>query len=128
VIAKGWVVQSKGQQTCHPIERGIHGIFIVFPPNQKGYMIYLPVSQSIASSGDVHFDKTFYLANATAWKWFEDGISLQPKCSFIPDPIMEDTGDMTHNPTETDIPSQDDDNQDHISLGSVPEQPLARIQ
>jgi hypothetical protein len=62
------------------------------PPDQKGYLIFLPGSRKLAVSGDVigdvMFDETFYSAIATTCWHFEDGIALQPHCYIIPDPNM----------------------------------------
>jgi len=97
VVAKRWVVSIDGRETIHCTEKGIRGIFIGFPPNQKGYLIFLPGSRTIAVSGDVMFDETFYSAIATTWRRFEDGIALQPERSAIPGPdtTVEMTGDIS---------------------------------
>jgi hypothetical protein len=59
--------------------------------------LFLPGSRTIAVSGDVMLDETFYSAIATTWKRFEDGISLQPERSTIPGPntTVEMTGDIS---------------------------------
>jgi len=62
VVMKHWVANINGQQTRKCMEHGIQGIVIGFPPDQKGYSIYLPGSWTIAVSGDVTFDETFYSA------------------------------------------------------------------
>jgi len=56
------------------------------PPDQKGYLIFLPGSRKLAVSGDVMFDETFYSAIATTCWHFEDGIAIQPHFYIIPDP------------------------------------------
>jgi len=82
----------------------IRGIFIGIPSDQKGYLIYLPGSRSIACLGDVSFDETFYSAIATTWRRFEEGIALKPQSNVIPNLNMgmEETGDITtiHNSPE----------------------------
>jgi hypothetical protein len=79
VVAKRLVVTIDGCSTCHCTERGIRGVFVGLPPDQKGYLIFLPGSWCLATSGDVAFDETFYSAIATTWRRFEDGISLHPQ-------------------------------------------------
>jgi len=97
VVAKRWVVSIDGRETVHCTEKGIRGILIGFPPNQKGHLIFLPGSRTIAVSGDVMFDETFYSAIATTWRRFEDGIALQPERSALPGPntTLENTGDLS---------------------------------
>jgi transposase InsO family protein len=97
VVAKRWVVSIDGRETVHCTEKGIRGIFIGFPPNQKGHLIFLPGSRTIAVSGDVMFDETFYSAIATTWRRFADGIALQPERSALPGPntTLENTGDLS---------------------------------
>jgi hypothetical protein len=68
VVAKRMVITVEGRSTRHFTQRGIHGVFVGFPPDQKGYLIYLPGSRSLATSGDVSFDETFYSAIATTWR------------------------------------------------------------
>jgi hypothetical protein len=96
-VARRWVMTIDGRETIHCTEKGIRGIFIGFPPNQKGYLIYLPASRTIAVSGDMMFDETFYSAIATTWHRFEDGIVFKPQCSIIPGPntTLEATGDIS---------------------------------
>jgi hypothetical protein len=96
-VAKRSVVLNDGRETIHCTENGIRRIFIGFPPNQKGYLLFLPGSRTIAVSGGVMFDETFYSAIATTWKRFEDRISLQPERSTIPGPntTVEMTGDIS---------------------------------
>jgi hypothetical protein len=104
VVAKRSVISIDGLATKHCTEKGIRGIFIGLPANQKGYLIFLPGSRTIACSGDVHFDETFYSAIATTWRRFEEGIALKPQANVIPGPNMEleETGDITniHDDTE----------------------------
>jgi hypothetical protein len=65
VVAKRWVISVDGNTTQHCTKRGIRGIFIGFPSDQKGYLVYLPGSRSLAVSGGVIFDETFYSTIAT---------------------------------------------------------------
>ncbi len=49
---------------------------------------------SIAISGDISFDKTFYSAAATTWRCFYDSLLIIPSQSFLPNPetVLEETG------------------------------------
>jgi hypothetical protein len=71
VVAKRAVISIDGLTTKHCTEKRIRGIFIGIPSDQKGYLIYLPGSRTIACSGEVAFDETFYSAIATTWRRFE---------------------------------------------------------
>jgi hypothetical protein len=57
VVVKRRVTEQSptGKQT----ERGTRGVFIGFPPNQKGYLIFCPGSRQILVSDDVIFDESF---------------------------------------------------------------------
>jgi len=104
VVAKRVVISIDGLTTKHCTEKGIQGIFIGLPSDQKGSLIYFPGSRTIACSGDVAFDETFYTAITTTWRRFEEGIALQPQSRVIPDPNMEleETGGVSniHSPPE----------------------------
>jgi hypothetical protein len=62
--------------------------------HQKGYVIYCPGSRSIIISNDVIFDELFTSAIALTWQKFQDGLTLRPLASFIPDvsTTLEHTG------------------------------------
>ena len=76
VVAKKWSAQIDGKRKEKTTQRGIRGIFIGFPANQKGYLLFIPSSRQIVVSGDVAFDETFYSAIATTWKPFHDSLVL----------------------------------------------------
>jgi hypothetical protein len=94
VVVKCWVTEQSptGKQT----ERGTRGIFIGFPPNQKGYLIFCPGSRQILVSDDVIFDESFQAAIATTWQQYQDSLSLKPVASHIPDidTHLEHTGTL----------------------------------
>ncbi len=94
VVMKRWVTEMSktGKQT----ERGTRGIFIGFPPNQKGYLIFCPGSRKILVSDDGIFDESFQTAIATTWQQFQGSLSLKPVASFIPDidTTLEQTGTL----------------------------------
>jgi len=98
VVAKRAVISIDGLRATHCTEKGIRGIFIGIPSDQKGYLIYLPGSRSIACLGGVSFDETFYSAIAMTWRRFEEGITIKPQSNLIPNPNMEleETGDITN--------------------------------
>jgi hypothetical protein len=56
-VAKKYLATIDGSQQSKQTERGIRGVFIGFPENQKGYLIYVPSTHSICVSGDVLMKK-----------------------------------------------------------------------
>jgi hypothetical protein len=69
-------------------------LFIGFPSNQKGYLLFFPHSRSLAISGDVTFDETFYSSVVTTWRRFNNSLLIKPSQSFLPNPdtVLEETG------------------------------------
>ena len=95
VVVKKYVARIDGNATSNQTQRGIRGIFIGFPRNQKGFLVFVPSTRQIVVSGDVVFDETFYCAIATTWRPFHDSLALRPISSNAP------TGDMTVEVTGT---------------------------
>ena len=124
VVAKKWTVLIDGKRRENSTQRGIRGVFIGFPANQKGYLLYIPSSWQIVVSGDVAFDETFYSAIPTTWKPFNDSLVLRPTASFIPDPntTVEVTGDINSMfpPTEEGIYGQHRFSSEHKILEEGP--------
>ena len=86
-------------------QQGVRGIFIGLPANQKGYLVYIPVTWQIVVSGDVAFDESFYSAIATTWRPYHDALALRLLASPAPetDTLLESTGtidDMFPQPQE----------------------------
>ena len=71
----------------HTSQRGVRGIFIGFPHNQKGFQIYVPSTRQTKTSLDVEFDEHFKTAIAYNWKPFNDSLTLRPleTSSIIPE-------------------------------------------
>jgi len=108
-VVRQWVTKqsSQGKQT----ERDIHGIFLGFNANNKGYnMIYSPGSWQIVTSEDVSFDEHFNLAIATTWQQYRDSLALRPVESYIP--VVSETIEHTGNI---------DDFQPEVEEGEEPE-------
>jgi hypothetical protein len=71
VVAKKYTIITRkdGKLTKHTtIHHGILGLFIWFPQNQQGWIIYLPSSRRTAVSYDVDFDEHFDSALSYTWK------------------------------------------------------------
>ncbi len=97
-VAKRSVISVEGLSTTLCTEKGTRGIFIGLPSNQKGYLIFLPGSRTIACSGDLSFDETFYSTVVTTWRCFEERFALKPASHVIPGPDMdlEETEDIAN--------------------------------
>jgi transposase InsO family protein len=119
IIAKKWSTSSQGHTLIKQTERGVCGVFIGFPPQQKGYLLFFHHSRTIAVSGDVSFDETFSSAIATTWHRFNDSLLLQPSNSFIPDPdtVLKETGTI-ENFSSDDAIEEGDNNSTHTSSPS----------
>jgi hypothetical protein len=78
-------------------KRCARGIFIGFPPDQQGWLIYLPTSHCITVSNDVAFDENFESALSYNDKSFSDALSLHPINTPKPinDTVIEQKGDAT---------------------------------
>lgn len=98
VVVKRWVTEASS--TGKLTERGTRGIFIGFPPNQKGYLVYCPGSRQILVLDDVLFGESFQAAIATTWQQYQDSLALQPVSSAIPDvdTTLEQTGTLENIP------------------------------
>jgi hypothetical protein len=59
-------------------QRCVRGIFIGFPPDQQGWLIYLPGSHLIAVSNDVTFHDFFESALSYNDSPFSDTLPLRP--------------------------------------------------
>jgi transposase InsO family protein len=98
-VAKKYLATIDGSHQSKQTERGIRGVFIGFPENQKGFLIYVPGTRSICVSGDVFFDERFTSAIARTWQQFPDSLALVPKRSFVPsgDTFLGHTGSALDN-------------------------------
>ena len=94
VVIKKHMAVVDGKPLQKQTQRGVRGIFIGLPPNQKGYLIFIPQTRPIVVSGDVAFDESFYSAIATTWRPFHDALALRPLASHVPavDELLETTG------------------------------------
>ena len=57
-------VYKKALNMCHHPQKDFRGIFFGIPQHQKGYLVYINITQKIVSSHDSVFDKTFSSALA----------------------------------------------------------------
>ena len=74
------------------IQRGVRGIFIGFPPNQAGWLIFVPQSGNIIVSADVAFDEDFISAGLCYNRLlFHDAMTTRGTESYL-DP----TRDFSH--------------------------------
>ena len=52
-------VETKALNMLHQAQKGFRGIFVGIPEHQKGYLVYVHITQNIISSYDVIFDESF---------------------------------------------------------------------
>ena len=96
VVIKKHVARVDGKSLQKQTQRGVRGIFIGFPDNQKGHLVYVPTTRQIVVSGDTIFDESFFSAIATTWRPFHDALALRPLASDVPDgdATIESTGTL----------------------------------
>ncbi|MGH3056509.1 MAG: hypothetical protein ACRDL7_16160, partial [Gaiellaceae bacterium] len=77
-IVKKDSVRQNGhlQRTNNLPQRGIRGVFIGFPSDQAGSLVYIPSTRQIIVSADVAYDETFSSAIAYTEKPFHDEMTL----------------------------------------------------
>jgi len=92
ITARKWT--TKQNSASKQTQRVIHGIFIDFGKNQKGFLFYSPASRQIYISGDMTFDESFSSTIAMTWRLNRDDLALRPAASDIPDinTTLEHTG------------------------------------
>ncbi|MGH3053653.1 MAG: hypothetical protein ACRDL7_01585 [Gaiellaceae bacterium] len=71
-------------------------MFIGFPQDQAGSLVFIPSTRQIVVSADVAYDESFSSAIAFTEKPFHDALSLRPSVSFVsrPSTTTEMTGDI----------------------------------
>ena len=97
VVKKHTISKDGKPNNNNTFQRGVRGIFIGFPPKQKGFQIYIPATGRTITSLDVEFDENFQSAIAYTWTPFHDALSLRPTHSFLHEsnPPLEDTGTIS---------------------------------
>ena len=81
---------------CHQSQKGLLGFFVGNTQQQKGYLIYVPISQNIVSSYDVVFDETISSGLAYTSRPYSEAIVTLLEVSCIPyaKSSHEQTGDI----------------------------------
>jgi hypothetical protein len=116
------------------VQRGVCGVFVGFPINQAGYLVWIPTSGHLLASVDVMFDEDFTSPLSYPDRIFHDA---QPTwdCNFKPpsDSITDHTGPPNVYPDDADpslswtpftaIPPDDAD--DHLDFTNVHTDELA---
>ena len=97
-VVKKHTISKQGQPSNNnTFQRGVRGIYIGFPPKQKGFQIYIPATGRTITSLDVEFDENFKSAIAYTWTPFHDALSLRPTHSSLLEstPAIEHTGTIS---------------------------------
>jgi len=58
------------------VQRGVRGIFVGFPINQAGWLVYVPASRHLLASADVSFDEDFSSVSALPDRLYHDSIPV----------------------------------------------------
>ena len=100
------VARSSTLQSKNLVQRGIRGVFIGFPIDQAGYLIWIPASGHFLVSEDVAFDEHFISPMAYPCRLYHDAMPTRDAAAGRTDPsvrvshtgpplIMPDTADPT---------------------------------
>ena len=97
VVKKHTISKNGKPSNDNTFQKGVRGIFIGFPTNQKGYLIYIPSTSRTITSLDVEFDENFKSAIAHTWTPFHDALALRPTHTYIDTsaPPTEHTGTIS---------------------------------
>ena len=76
-------VETKALNMRHQSQKGFWGILVGSPQHQKGYLIYVPNAQKIASLHDILFDETFSSALSYASQQYSEALVMWPAVAYI---------------------------------------------
>ena len=77
-------VGTKALNKRHWSQKCFRGIFVGISQHQKGYLIYIPSTQKVASSNDVVFDKTFSSELSYTPHQYSEALAIRPAVLYIP--------------------------------------------
>ena len=89
-------VDGKAFNMCHQSQKCFRVIFIGIPQYQKGYLIYVHITQKIVSSHDLVFDETFSSVLSYTSHPYSEALAMQSVVLYIPYTTSshEQTGDI----------------------------------
>ena len=97
VVRKATVhVDTKTLNMRHQAQKGFCCIFVGIPENQKGYLVYVPITKKIIYSYDVVFDKSFSSALSYTSKPYSEAMAMRPAVTYTlyATSLKEKTGDV----------------------------------
>ena len=86
------------------VQRGVRGVFVGFPHNQAGWLVFVPSSRHLLTSADVRFDEDFKSVIGLPNRIYHDSLPTNP------DPTIHDASEpLAHTgPPITDPPDKDE--------------------
>ena len=80
----------------HQAQKYFRGIFVGIPQNQKGYLLYVPITRKITSSYDVVFDESFSSVLAYTSQPHLETMAMHTTVTYTPcaTSLREQTGDV----------------------------------
>ena len=89
-------VETKTLNMRHQAQKVFHGIFVVIPQHQKGYLVYVPTTRKVILSYDIVFDKSFSSALSYTSRPYAEAMEMRPAVTYTPYATYskEQTGDV----------------------------------
>ena len=66
----------------HQAKKGISGIFVGIPENQKGYLVYVPSTRKVISSYNVVFDESFSSVLSYTSQHYSEATAIHPAVTY----------------------------------------------
>ena len=89
-------VETKTLNIRHQAQKGLHGILVVIPQHQKGYLVYVPITRKVISLYDVRFDESFVCALSYTSRPYAEAMAMRLAVTYTPyaTSSKEQTGDV----------------------------------
>jgi len=79
VICKVYTRKDSSQRILdhkNIVQRGVRGVFVGFPVNQAGWLVFVPASRHLLASADVSFDEDFSSVSALPDRVYHDSLPI----------------------------------------------------
>ena len=70
-------VQTKTLNIRQQAQKGLHGILVVIPQHQKGYLVYIPSTRKVILSYDIVFDESFSSALSYTSRPYAEAMAMR---------------------------------------------------
>ena len=77
-------VGTKVLKMRHHAQKGFHSIFVGITQDQKGYLVYVPITREIIYSYNVVFDESLSCALAYTSQPYSEAMAMRPYVTYKP--------------------------------------------